>query len=256
MRKIYTTAVCLLVYLFLPAQPDPFAPDTSSIFVRADQMPYFPGCEGFENGSNEKRTCSNTELVRFLSRYLVYPDKAKYDGVEGTVFVSFIVDQHGQIHRPGVLMDIGGGCGQAALDVINEMPRWEPAVHQGKPVKVKMNLPIQFFLRAEGLDEAEPYSLFWGTLHGKQTTKKQLTENISNNLYVRGPEGSNRYVDQIEFVFQKDSRLVSASSRGDISSELVKVIDRVKKGGTFSIYASVQDDGQFITVSRSYNIVK
>ena len=255
-RKICTTIVCLLVYLLLPAQSDAVAITDDSILVRADQMPYFMGCEAFENGTDEKRACSNTELVQFLSRYLVYPDQAKHEGVEGTAFVSFIVDEHGLIHHPGVLLDIGGGCGQAALDVINEMPRWEPAVHHGKPVKVRMNLPIQFFLRAEGLDEAEPYSLSWGILNGKQTTKQQLAENISEKLYVRGPEGSNRYIDQVEFVYQKDNRLVSATSRGDISSDLIKVIERVKKGGTFSIHASVQDDGRFITVSRSYAVVK
>ena len=250
------TFLCLLLCKLLFAQFDPFIPDRDTILTRADQMPYFIGCEAFDHLPIAKRECSNQELVRFISRYLVYPEKAKYDGTEGTVFVSFIIDETGMVSEPVVLMDIGGGCGQAALDVIKEMPRWEPALHQGHVAKVKMNLPIQFFLRAEGRDEAEPYILSWGTLTGKQVTKDQLLNNLSSKIYVRGPEGSSRFVDQVEFVFQKDGRFTSAFSRGDISPELEKVVQRVKKDGTFSIRASVQDNGQFVTISRTFSVTK
>lgn len=256
MRKIYTSIIFFSIYCLLPAQSNLFVSQKDTVLIRAEQMPYFTGCEAFIDDNNEKRKCSDLELVRFLSRYLVYPEKAKYDGIEGTVFVSFIIDEKGAIYQPTVLKDIGGGCGEAALNVIKEMPNWEPGIHNGKRVKVRMNLPIQFFLRAKGIDEAEPYSISWGNLNGKQVTKDQLNDNASKKIYVRGPEGSNRYVDQIEFIYQKDSRLISASSRGEVSTELLKVVERIKKGGTFTINASVQDGGQFITVSRSFLIVK
>ena len=250
------TFLCLLVWQVLPAQFSPNNIALDSIYTKADQMPFFSGCESFDQSINAKRECSDLELVKFISRHLVYPNKAKYEGIEGTVFVSFIVDENGFVHDPSVLMDIGGGCGEAALEVLKQMPQWEPAFHNGHSVKVRMNLPIQFFLRAEGRDEAEPYSLSWGVLAGKQVTKDQLLNNLSSKVYVRGPEGSNRFIDQLEFIFQKDGRLVSASSRGDISPELEKVLQRVKKDGIFTIRASVQDDGQFVMIFRTFSVIK
>jgi len=251
------TILALLLVHALAAQAPPFSPfQPDTVFTRVDQMPYFIGCEAFDDGTPEKRQCSDTELVRFISRYLVYPEKAKMQGVEGTVFVSFIIGQEGLVSNLTILNDIGGGCGQAALDVIEEMPRWQPGIQLDKPVRVRMNLPIQFFLRAEGRDEAERYRLSWGGLHGEKTTKKTLQENLSHPLYVRGPEGSDRFVDELEFIFEKDSRIISAASRGSISPELEKVVDRVKSNGTFTVLASVQDKGQFITVSKSFKVVK
>ncbi len=256
-RKLCTTLACLLLSLLsLQAQFDPFTFPGDTVFTKVEQMPYFTGCELSENNTQIKRECSDVELVRFLSRYLIYPEEAKYNGIEGTVFVSFIVDENGLVLDPLVLKDIGGGCGKAALDVLQEMPRWEPAVHHGRKVKVKMNLPIQFYLRAESRDAAEPYSLSWGTLNGATTTKETLQDNLSRKLYIRGPEGGNRFVDQIEFIFEKDNRQISAFSKGDISADLGKVVDRVKKGGLFTINASVQDGGRFVTVSRSYTVTK
>ncbi len=257
MRKLYAIlAYLLLLQLPLSAQFDPSALPCDTVFTKAEQMPYFTGCELLGDSSHEKRTCSDVEMVRFISRYLIYPDKAKYDGIEGTVFVSFIIDERGQVLNPVVLKDIGGGCGEAALDVIREMPRWQPAVHQGKNVKVRMNLPIQFFLRAENRDAAEVYSLYWGRLQGPTISKEILEENLSRKLYVRGPEGSDLPVDQIEFIFDKENRQVSAFSKGEISDELAKVVGRVKKGGTFTINASVQEGGRFVTVTRTYKVVK
>ena len=259
MRNLCLSFLCLLLCCTTVAfaQPTSLSPLSSdSILTKADQMPYFSGCGSFANNTDDKRTCSDLELVNFLSRHLVYPEKAKHEGIEGTVFVSFIVDTLGIIKNPSVLTEIGGGCGKAALDVLWKMPHWEPAVHNGKKVKVRMNLPIQFFLRAKGWDEAEPFSLSWGTLNGKQTTKRQLLDNLSRKLYVRGPEGGNRYIGQLDFIFEKENRQISASSKGGISDELQKVVERAKKGGTFTVLASVQENGRFVTVERSFFVVK
>ena len=228
MRKLYTALLCFMLCHSLLGQFDPAELAIDSIFTKVEQMPYFEGCEEIEDGSVEKRACSDLEMVRFISRYLVYPEIAKHNGIEGTVFVSFVIDENGEVRDPYLLKDIGGGCGETALNIILEMPHWTPGLHQGKKVKVRMNLPIQFFLRAKNRDAAEQYSLSWGTLNGQYTTKEELLENLDRTLYVRGPEGEGRYVDQIEFIFEKDNRLTSASSRGDITDELGKVVGRVK----------------------------
>ncbi len=254
-RKSCSTVLALLLFSVLSAQAPPFAPLADTVFTKVDQMPYFIGCEAYDDGTAEKRKCSDLELVRFISRYLVYPEKARHNGIEGTVFVSFVIGKDGLLGELSILKDIGGGCGQAAYDVIEEMPRWQPGIQQGKPVRVRMNLPIQFSLRAEW-KEAERYRLSWGNLHGKKATKNALRNSLAYQLCVRGPEGGKRYVDEIEFVFEKDGKVFSAASRGDISPELERIVDRVKHDGTFTIYASVQDNGRFVSVSRSFQIVK
>ncbi|HHM21203.1 MAG TPA: energy transducer TonB, partial [Bacteroidetes bacterium] len=142
-RKIYTTVAFTLLWILLAAQSDPFILKEDTLLTKADQMPFFTGCEMLSGSPEEKRECSDKELVHFLSRYLVYPEEARNQGIEGTVLVSFIIDETGKVVQPEVLKDIGGGCGAAAIEVVGKMPRWQPAIHQGRAVKVRMNLPIQ-----------------------------------------------------------------------------------------------------------------
>lgn len=229
---------------------------TDTIMTHADQMPFFIGCHDFDDDLEAKRKCSDREMVRFISRYLVYPEVAKMSGIEGTVYVSFVVNEEGLVQQPNLLTDIGGGCGQAALDVLKEMPRWEPALHAGQRAKVRLNLPIQFFLRAEERDLAERFNLTWGSLKGETTTREELVNALNRSIYVRGPEGDSRFVDELEFVFEKKGRIVTGTGRGNISTELEKVVERTKRGGVFTIRASVQDEGQFVSVVRAFRVVE
>ena len=71
---------------------------------------------------------------------------ARENGLEGTVVIRFIVDETGNIIRPEVIKDIGGGCGQEALRVVKKMPLWEPGRQRDRKVKVYFNLPVKFKL--------------------------------------------------------------------------------------------------------------
>lgn len=227
-----------------------------TILTDAEQMPYFLGCNEMETEPEAKKQCSERELVRFISRYLVYPEQAKENGVQGTVLVSFVVDENGMVQSPAILSDIGEGCGEAALDVLREMPRWEPAQHHGHAVAVRLNMPVQFYLRADERDRAERFSLNWAGLKGNAVTVGELSDALTHAVHVRGPEGDTRYVDELEFSYEKKGRIVSGIGRGIISSELEKVVERVKQGGTFTIRASVQEGGEFVSVVRSFEVVE
>lgn len=230
--------------------------DPVNVLTDAEQMPYFPGCEDFENNSVEKRQCSNQHLIGFVSSHLIYPESAQNRSVEGTVFVSFIISEKGKVIQPSVLKDIGEGCGEAALEVIRQMPMWEAAVHEGENVPVKLNLPVQFSLKSDVGDLAENYNISWGTLTAGDVTAETLKENLINTILVRDPLGETFTVNELVFVFEKKKRIVNArNTKGRISKDLVKVIDKTKKGGTFTISASIQDDGELIWVSRSFQIV-
>ncbi len=240
----------MLLCQFLSAQYS-----SDSIFTRAEQMPYFIGCEHLEDGADEKRQCSNLEMVRFISRHLIYPDSALEAGIEGTVYVSFVVDETGLVQNPYLLMDIGGGCGEAALDIIREMPRWESGRENGQAVKVKLNLPIQFFMKNSDVDVAEPFTLSWGDLKGKTVKHSDLVNNLENAVNVRGPEGNSRYIAELSFYYEKNGKSALAKSNGEINADMKKIARKAKKGGVFTITASMHEKGQFIQVRRSFELV-
>lgn len=72
-----------------------------------------------------------------------YPALAKRNGVEGKVFVKFIVDENGNVSNPEILKDIGGGCGEAVKEGIVNV-KFIPGQQGGKNVKVYYTLPINF----------------------------------------------------------------------------------------------------------------
>lgn len=229
----------------------------SDILTDADQMPYFSGCQGKEKDTDEKRNCSNKNLVWFISNSLVYPSEAKKSEIEGTVYVSFIIDEEGKVIRPEVIRDIGFGCGTAAIDVIKSMPAWEPAVHQGQKVKVKLNVPIHFSLKNDGANEkAQNYQINWGSLSTQtSTTKAELEAQFDKKLYVRDPFGNEKPITELIFSYEKKRTYLEAGSAGSISTDLKKIVGKCKKGGVFTIIAVVQVKGESLYVRHSFKVL-
>ena len=220
----------------------------------ADQMPYFQGCTDLPEGSTEKRACSNKNLIDFIAQNLTYPAKAKVTGVEGTVYVSFVVSEDGRVSDATLLYDIGSDCGREALRVTEMLPTFEPALQDGNAVKVKLNLPVRFSLQNQQEDKSSDYFLTWGSLKGKQVTRIELRDNLSNDVLIRDRKGNTVLIDELVFSYEKGERLVNEKSRGEINKELEKVILKAKKGGIFTISASVQAGGEFIYVDRSFEV--
>ncbi len=86
-------------------------------------------------------------LGPFLQKNLRYPEMAKEVGVSGRVIVNFIIDEEGNIIKATILKGIGAGCDEEALRVIKLMPKWNPGMNNGKPVKVSFNQSIVFRLQ-------------------------------------------------------------------------------------------------------------
>lgn len=85
-------------------------------------------------------------VLNLEGRHLKYPDAAKKDGIQGMVYIQFVVEKDGSLSSPLILRDIGGGCGAAAIEVVKKMPRWLPASQNGRPVRAKFTLPVRFKL--------------------------------------------------------------------------------------------------------------
>ena len=75
-----------------------------------------------------------------------YPEIAKKAGVEGRVIVQFVVDESGSVVDPQVVRGIGAGCDEEAIRAVRQA-KFTPGKQRGKPVKVKMSLPITFKLK-------------------------------------------------------------------------------------------------------------
>ncbi|MCZ4223285.1 energy transducer TonB [Pedobacter rhodius] len=82
--------------------------------------------------------------AKYMERNLRYPYKAQEEGVQGKVFVSFVVEKDGSITDVQVLKGIGFGCDEEAMKVIKKSPLWKPGKNKGVPVRVRYNMPINF----------------------------------------------------------------------------------------------------------------
>ncbi len=82
-----------------------------------------------------------------VQRMIVYPEIAKKAGIEGRVFVQFIIDEKGNVTNPVVLKGIGGGCDEAALEAVKKA-KFKPGKQRGRPVRVQYSIPIVFRLTA------------------------------------------------------------------------------------------------------------
>lgn len=82
----------------------------------------------------------------YVGQNLKYPAKASRMGIEGRVFVEFIVEKDGSLTDIKVVKGIGGGCDEEAISVIANAPKWNPGKQRGNAVRVRMVMPIMFKL--------------------------------------------------------------------------------------------------------------
>lgn len=85
-------------------------------------------------------------FYEYLGKKIRYPEQARRMGVEGRVFVEFVVDKDGSLTEIKVVKGIGAGCDDEAIRVLKNAPKWKPGKQRGRPVKVKMTVPVFFKL--------------------------------------------------------------------------------------------------------------
>ena len=104
------------------------------IFTIVESMPEFPG------GGQEA-------LFKYLQKEMKYPQVAKENGIQGTVFVNFVVGKDGKIRDVKILRGVNKMLDDEAIRVVKAMPAWSPGKQRGKSVSVSYNLPIKFTLK-------------------------------------------------------------------------------------------------------------
>lgn len=101
-------------------------------FVSLDKQPGFPG--GMD------------KFYTYIKAGIRYPKEAIEKNIQGKVFLSFIVEDDGQLSDIKVTRGIGGGADEEAVRLLSASPKWTPGTAEGHPVKVKYNIPITFAL--------------------------------------------------------------------------------------------------------------
>jgi protein TonB len=110
-----------------PPPPEPEPEPEPEIFEVVEQMPELQGG------------------IAGLQSRIQYPEMARRAGIEGRVFVQFVVDENGSPSNITVVRGIGGGCDEAAVAAVRDS-RFTPGLQRGRPVKVRMSLPVTFRL--------------------------------------------------------------------------------------------------------------
>lgn len=107
--------------------------------VKIDKFASYPGGEN--------------EMYRYLSENISYPSEAAEKGIEGRVVVGFTVESDGTLSDFHIIQSAGAQLDQEAVRVVSTMPKWEPAVSDGKAVACKYAMPVTFKLTASGKKE-------------------------------------------------------------------------------------------------------
>ncbi len=107
--------------------------DHSPVFFIVEEMPEFPGGE--------------MALRQFIANAIKYPVIAQENGIQGKVYVSFVVGKDGQVSDAKVLRGVDPSLDKEAIRVVNSLPRWKPGKQQGKTVRVSFSVPISFVLQ-------------------------------------------------------------------------------------------------------------
>ncbi len=106
--------------------------ESEEIFVIVEEQPHPIG------GMNS--------FYSYINKNIKYPSNARRMGIQGRVFVQFVIEKDGSISQVEVIRGISSDCDNEAVRVVENAPAWQPGKQRGRPVRVKMVLPISFKL--------------------------------------------------------------------------------------------------------------
>ncbi len=111
------------------------------IFMVVEEMPIFRPdiCSTTEEGQRE--------LMKYISTAIRYPIIAAENGIQGRVYVTFVVSPQGTVTNVEVTRGVYPELDEEAVRVVNDLPRFSPGKQRGKPVRVRYSVPINFVLQ-------------------------------------------------------------------------------------------------------------
>jgi len=102
------------------------------VYQKVEQMPEYPGGE--------------QALMNDLISAIKYPEEARKNGIQGKVYVSFVIDEQGKVTNAKIERGVEPSLDKESLRVVNELKAWIPGKEKGKVVKVAYTIPINYAL--------------------------------------------------------------------------------------------------------------
>ena len=116
----------------VPPEPDL---DDDPAFLFTEVEPQFPG--GLD------------AMNEYLVKEVKFPEQARNLGVKGTVFVEFVVERDGSLSEIKTKVPLHPLCDEEVLRVVRNMPKWQPGMNMGKPVRCRYMIPVTFNVNEE-----------------------------------------------------------------------------------------------------------
>ena len=133
MKKLFLIMILAVVSFTTAGAQNKAEANSGKVYETSEVMPEYPG--------------GVPKLMEFLSANVRYPVEAQRSKIEGRSVIGFVVEGDGAISNVSVTKGSYPLFDDEAIRVVKEMPKWKPGMINGKPVRVKFNLPIYFRLK-------------------------------------------------------------------------------------------------------------
>ena len=125
-------ALMMLVLLFSFMTSTAQTKKSNMVYDVVEVMPQFPG--------------GQIAMMKYIMENMKYPEQAMKEGIQGRVTVRFIVEKDGSISDVKPILSVHPLLNKEAVRVVESMPKWSPGKQNGKPVRVRFNVPVMFKL--------------------------------------------------------------------------------------------------------------
>jgi TonB family protein len=130
------------------------------VFYKVDEMPEFPGGE--------------MALLKYITNQTKYPEIARENGIQGKVYVAFIITKEGKVTEPSISRGVDPALDKEALRVIGSLPDWKPGKQGGQAVNVWYTVPITFGLQNQNNTKGNAVGFDFGSFNDVDPTMPPL----------------------------------------------------------------------------------
>jgi len=110
-----------------------------------EQMPFLSQCKEIKN-KELRNKCSQKAMLEYIYSSLKYPKKSRNLGLEGMTVTQFVIDVDGSVSDIDVVIGLCQEFKDLNIEILSNMPKWEPGIQRGEKVKVLYTLPIKYKL--------------------------------------------------------------------------------------------------------------
>ena len=156
--------------------------EDNKVYMFVEEMPVFPG-----------------NLNAWIYSHVQYPEAAKTTGIEGKVYVRFIIEKDGTVNDVKIIRGVSTELDNEAKEVIASMPKWYPGKQNNTPVRVYYTVPVYFALKSTAPNvERRTFDRYLKALEANEAKLKQGTDTVASSsaemyrLYLKKRYGSDK----------------------------------------------------------------